>query len=72
MWLTGGRGRTIPRGLWPSLTARLAGAATPAWERGVDLLPLELVDQVAGPNGLATVEAALATVDTPDVAELRR
>lgn len=72
VWLVGGRGRTLPRGLWPALVSRLAGAATPAWERGVDLLPLELVDQVAGPDGLATVEAALATVDTPDVAELRR
>lgn len=72
VWLLGGRGRTIPRGLWPALVARLGGAATPPWERGVDLLPLELVDQVAGPSGLQVVADALASVDTPDVAELRR
>lgn len=72
VWLVGGRGRGIPRGLWPALTSRLAGAATAPWERGHDLVPLELVDQVAGPSGLLTVAASLATVDTPDVAELRR
>lgn len=72
VWLVGGRGRSIPRGLWPALLGRLGGAATAPWDRGVDLLPLELVDQVAGPAGLQVVAEALATVDTPDVAELRR
>lgn len=72
VWLVGGRGRSLPAALWPALQARLGGAARAPWERGIDPLPLELVDQVAGPSGLVTVAEALATVDTPDAAELRR
>lgn len=72
VWLVGGRGRTLPKGLWPALTRRLGGAATPTWELGVDQLPLTLVDQVVGPQGRRSVEDALATVETPDAAELRR
>jgi hypothetical protein len=72
VWLVGGRGRGVPGGLWPALVERLGGAARAPWERGLDLLPLELVDQVAAPGGLQTVSDALATVDTPDAAELRR
>jgi len=72
VWLVAGRGRGLPAGLWPALVRRLGGAATAPWDRGRDLLPLDLVDQVTGPDGLLTVAEAVATVDTPDVAELRR
>ena len=72
VWLVGGRGRLVPGGLWPALASRLGGSATPAWERAIDLLPLGLTDQIAGPSGLLPVAGALATVDTPDAAELRR
>ena len=72
VWLVAGRGRTMPPGLWSSLESRLGGAATPPWGLGADRLPLELVDQVAGPSGLAPVARALATVDVPDAPELRR
>jgi hypothetical protein len=72
VWLVGGRGRMLPAGLWPALQARLGSPARAPWERGLDALPLELVDQVAGPSGLLPVAQALATVDTPDAAELRR
>lgn len=72
VWLVAGRGRTMPAGLWSAVEARLGGAATPPWALGVDRLPLELVDQVAGPEGLAPLARALATVDVPDAPELRR
>lgn len=72
VWLVGGCGRVVPAGLWPALESRLGGAATAPWDRGVDPLPLTLVDQVAGAAGLRTVADALATVETPDAAELRR
>ena len=72
VWLVGGRGRGLPTGLWPALQARLGGAARAPWEHEHDPLPLELVDQVAGPAGLQTVAEAMTTVDTPDAAELRR
>ncbi|MEZ5183570.1 MAG: hypothetical protein R2702_17100 [Acidimicrobiales bacterium] len=71
-WLVAGRGRTLPLGMWGALEGRLAGAATPPWERGVDLVPLELVDQIAGPVGLAPLGRAMASVDVPDAPELRR
>lgn len=71
-WLVGGRGRLVPRGLWPALERRLGGPTTAPWEQGVDLLPLALVDRVAGPLGTQPVVEALASVDTPDAAELRR
>ena len=72
VWLVGGRGRPVPAGLWPALQARLGTATTAPWERGIDLLPLGLVDQVAGPAGLQTPADVVATVETPDAAELRR
>ena len=72
VWLVGGRGRPVPASLWPALERRLGGAARAPWELGIDVLPLDLVDQVAGPSGLQTVAGALATVETPDAAELRR
>ena len=54
------------------LQSRLGGAARAPWEQGIDPLPLELVDQVVGAAGLQIVADALATVDAPDAAELRR
>jgi hypothetical protein len=72
VWAVGGRGRAIPLGLWPALEGRLAGAATPPWQRGVDLVPLDLVDAVAGPEGVVPVARYLQAVDTPDAPELRR
>lgn len=72
VWLVAGRGRSLPAGLWGSLERRLGGASTPPWELGLDQLPLELIDQVAGPTGLLPPARALAIVDTPDAAELRR
>ena len=72
VWLVAGAGRTVAPGLWPALERRLGGPTTAPWEQGVDLLPLELVDEVVGATGRQTVARALASVDVPDVAELRR
>jgi hypothetical protein len=72
VWAVGGTGRVVPAGLWPALQSRLGGAARAPWERDIDPLPLELVDRIVGPSGPQIVADALATVDTPDAAELRR
>jgi hypothetical protein len=72
VWAVGGLGRGVPMGLWPGLESRLSGAATPPWARGVDLVPLSLVDAIAGPSGPVGVAAFLQAVDTPDAPELRR
>jgi hypothetical protein len=72
IWLVAGRGRSLPQGLWGALEARLGGAATPPWALDHDQVPLELIDQVVGPKGRLPAAQALATVDVPDAAELRR
>ena len=72
VWVVAGVGRLVPAGLWPSLTGRLAGAATAPWSLDHDLLPLDLVDRLVGPVGPELVADGLGRVDTPDVAELRR
>lgn len=72
VWLVAGVGRLVPSGLWPSLTGRLAGAATAPWDRDHDLLPLDLVDRLVGPTGPEPVAEGLRRGTTPDAAELRR
>jgi hypothetical protein len=72
VWAVAGAGRLVPAGLWPSLEARLGGAATPPWEGDHDRVPLALVDRLAGPVGPEPVDQGLRRLDTPDVAELRR
>lgn len=72
VWLVAGRGRSLPQGLWSALERRLGGATTPPWALDLDQVPLELIDHVAGPRGLQPAAHALATVDVPDAAELRR
>ncbi len=72
VWLLGGVGRTFPAPMWEAVVARLGRPGREAWERGHDLVPLELVDQVAGPGGLRPATVAAADVDVPDAPELRR
>jgi hypothetical protein len=72
VWLVAGRGRSLPAGMWGALERRLGGPATPPWALALDQVPLELIDHVAGPRGPQPASQALATVDVPDAAELRR
>jgi hypothetical protein len=71
VWLVAGVGRLLPRRLWDALVARLSEEPCP-WERGEELVPLTLVDQALGPNGLESVERAIAGVDCPVAPELLR
>jgi hypothetical protein len=72
VWLLGGVGRVLAAPLWTSLVDRLDRPGRERWERGHDLVPLELVDQVVGVTGLGLAAAAVASVDAPDAPELRR
>ncbi len=72
VWLVSGVGRLVPTLLWPALTGRLARSATAPWGRSHDLLPLGLVDRIAGPAGPEPVAEGLGRGDTPEVPELRR
>lgn len=72
VWVVAGAGRLVPGGMWPALSGRLDGAATAPWDSDVDRVPLALVDRLAGSKGPEPVGDAMARMDTPDVAELRR
>lgn len=72
VWVLGGVGATMGPGLWSAALRRIEAGRTVAWERDRTLLPLQLVDRIAGPKGLRTVPDAVATVDVPDAVELRR
>lgn len=77
VWVVACRGRVMPPRMWSALTARLGvdGVGVErvdAWDLGFDLVPLDLVSQVAGERGLEAVERAVGNPDVPDVAELSR
>ncbi|MCU1352512.1 MAG: hypothetical protein JWM05_1721 [Acidimicrobiales bacterium] len=72
VWAVAGAGRLVAAPLWPSLSGRLAGAATAPWDQEHELLPLHLVDRLAGPCGPEPVAEGLRRLDSPDAAELRR
>lgn len=79
VWVVAGEGRMLPPPLWaavlaaqpeigsPSPSGRLSGALGAADEH----VPIELVDAVIRPNGIADVETALAEPDCPPAPELQ-
>lgn len=72
VWLVGGAGRIVPAGLWPPLVDRLRASSPHPWSADHDMVPLDLVDRLVGPEGLEDASSAVARPDVPDVAELRR
>lgn len=77
LWLVAGVGRTLPAPLFDALLARLGGAGAPG-VRGVpvvaatEILPLDLVNEVAGPGGLVAPSVAAAQAVCPVAPELLR
>jgi hypothetical protein len=71
VWAVAGAGRLLPEPLWDALVARLV-ARGPAWDQDEELVPLEWVDAVVGPDGVATVEEALTRPTCPPAPELVR
>lgn len=71
-WLVSGVGRAVPPRLWDALLERLDDDPDEPWDRTFDVVPISLVDQVAGPGGLETVDEALRRADYPVVPELLR
>ena len=60
VWVVAGEGRVLPAPLWDALTDRLARSDEEPWDRAEEVVPLDLIDAVAGPAGLApAAEAAL-------------
>lgn len=71
VWLVAGVGRLLPGRMWDALTARLDQLGDP-WDLDDELVPLDLVAQVAGPDGVDDVAVALKRVDCPIAPELFR
>lgn len=69
VWLIAGRGTVLPGPMWDSLVERALGMVE-AWEADEEVVPLSLVDRVAGPDGLVSVDEAVSSTDCPVVPEL--
>jgi hypothetical protein len=74
VWLVGGVGRQLPAPLWNSLVDRLsdAGRGGDPWDVDEELVPLDLVTHIVGPDGLQPVTQAVRHSDCPVAAELLR
>lgn len=71
VWVVAGVGRVLPGALWTALVERLAAAADP-WAGEEEVVPIDLVDQVVGPEGLLAPEGAFRSSGCPAVPELTR
>ena len=69
VWLTAGTGAVLPGPMWDSLVERALGMVE-AWDADEEIVPLSLVDRVAGPDGLVSVAEAVANTDCPVAPEL--
>jgi len=69
VWLVAGRGTVLPGPMWDSLIERALGMVE-AWDADEEVVPLALVDKVAGPDGLVTVAEAISSTDCPVTPEL--
>lgn len=72
VWAVAGVGRVLPARLWEALLRRVDQGPAEPWDRHVELVPAALLNQVAGPTGLAGVEAGLAAATCPVAPELLR
>jgi len=71
VWVVAGEGRLLPGRLWEALLGRLDARGVP-WDADEEVVPLDLVDAVAGPWGVLDPAAALARTDCPIAAELSK
>lgn len=72
VWVVAGVGRVLPDRLWEAMLAGVARRPEASWEALEEVVPLDLVDQVAGPGGLQATADASARGDCPVVPELLR
>ena len=69
VWVAAGVGRVLPGRLWDALVARLETQGEP-WEAIDELVPLDLVDAVVGPDGPQPAADAVRRADCPIAPEL--
>jgi hypothetical protein len=70
VWLAAGVGRLLPARMWEALAARIE--VDDPWDGDDEVVPLDLVDRVAGPRGPEPVAEAVRHIDCPIVPELLR
>lgn len=70
VWLVVGRGRSLPAPMWRSLVARVDDEEP--WEADEELVPLDLVDRVVGPDGIDDRAVLARRVDCAVAPELLR
>ncbi len=68
-WAVAGVGRLVPERLWEAMVDRFDSHGEP-WDRDDEVVPLDLVTHVVGPNGLETIPDALRRTDCPVAPEL--
>lgn len=68
VWVVAGVGRVLPARLWEAVARRFDDAAP--WTSEEELVPLDLVDAVVGPDGLRPPAEAVKRADCPVVPEL--
>ena len=71
VWVVAGEGRILPDRLWRALLARLDDGGDP-WDADEEVVPLSLVDVVAGPWGSLSPSEAAVRTDCPIAAELSK
>ena len=69
VWAVGGVGRLLPQRMWDALCGRLEATGDP-WDLEDEIVPLSLIDRIAGPTGVDDVNDALKRIDCPIAAEL--
>lgn len=69
VWVVAGVGRVLPARLWDVLASTLDTEGEP-WELAEEVIPLDLVDQVVGPDGLVAAVDAFTRADCPVAPEL--
>lgn len=72
VWLVGGVGRQLPQRMWDGMRQRLEAGGDEPWDADDEIVPLDLVDRIAGPDGVHEVAAALRLTDCPIAPELFR
>ena len=69
VWAVVGVGRVLPGRVWDALVSRL-DEHQDRWDLDDEVVPLDLVDRVVGPNGLETTADTIARTDCPIAPEL--
>ena len=69
VWAVAGVGTVLPKRLWEALASRLDEDDEP-WLASEEIVPLDLVDNVVGPDGLRPTDQAIAGPTCPVAPEL--